>query len=113
MPSSTERSIISAMNPFRYEDSYTEIYLMVWFEELIEPVDFVASPFDCERHGKELWIRTMAGEFGLIEILPANQSPFRIIEQKMMEQRLFNRRMLKQTPPKLLTYDSSSKDVDA
>ena len=113
MVSSTERTIISAINPFRYEDSYTEIYLTVWFEELDQPVLFCASPFDCERHGKELWIRTMAEEFGLIEIRPANQSPFRMLERKMMERRLLERKMLKRLPPKLLTYAPTLKDVDA
>lgn len=46
--------------------------MLVWFEELKEPVEFWATPFDCERHGKELWIRAMAGEYGPIEIVYPN-----------------------------------------
>src|SRR5882724_4690976 len=98
------RTIISAMNPERYADSYTEIFLMVWFEELDVPIDFLASPFDCERHGKELWIRAMAGEYGPIEVLPAEQSPIRLLEQRMLEQRLL--------PQKMLMYDPTPKDVE-
>jgi hypothetical protein len=55
--------IISATHPHRFPDGCT-VFLKVWFEELSEPVLFAADPFDCERHGKELWIRAMAGEFG-------------------------------------------------
>lgn len=67
----TTRTIVAALNPRRYQDSFTEIYLKVWFEELSEPVTFLATPFDCERHGKELWIRAMGGEYGPIEVLPS------------------------------------------
>jgi len=62
------RTVISAVDPFRYEDSYTEIWLTVWFEEFNGPLRFLASPFDPERHGKALWIRAMAGEFGEITV---------------------------------------------
>ena len=66
------RTIVSASNPMRYDGTYTEIWLTVWFEEFgDEPIyDFCATPFDCERHGKELWIRAMAGEYGAIEVVP-------------------------------------------
>ena len=97
-----KRTIISAMNPERYEDSYTEIFLKVWFEEIDEAVDFLASPLDCERHGKELWIRAMSGEFGRIEVLSAEQSPMRLFEKKSEEHR-----------QRLLTYDPAPKDADA
>lgn len=66
---SFQRTIISAMQPRRLADSYTEIWMLVWFEELPEPVEFLASPFDPERHGKELWIKAMAGEYGQIEVV--------------------------------------------
>lgn len=69
-----QMTIVSAMNPSRYENSYTEIMLTVWFEEFSYPLPFMASPFDVERHGKELWIRAMAGEFGPITVLPETAS---------------------------------------
>jgi len=101
-----ERTIVSAMNPFRYEDSYTEIFLTVWFEELDGPVDFSASPFDCERHGKELWIRAMAGEFGPIDVRE-DQSPVKLLLENQFKQR-------KESEQKLLTFDlSESKGVGA
>lgn len=75
-----KRTIISAMDLVRYADSYTEIWMTVWFEEFDGPVDFMATPFDCERHGKELWIRAMAGEFGEIKIIPGNiEEPLRML----------------------------------
>lgn len=74
------RNIISALNPWRYRDSYTEIWLTVWFEELSESVPFVASLFDCERHGKELWIRAMAGEYGEITVIDKESPPLTKLE---------------------------------
>jgi hypothetical protein len=64
------RTIIAAVEPQRFRDDYTVIMLKVWYEELLHPVPTIATPFDCERHCKELWIRAMAGEYGLIEVLP-------------------------------------------
>ncbi len=62
-------NIISAMNPRRFDGDYCVIFLDVWFEEFNGSLPFVATPFDVERHGKVLWIRAMAGEFGPIEII--------------------------------------------
>ena len=91
----TARTIISATEPRRFVDSYTEILLKVWFEELGEPVGFLATPFDCERHGKELWIRAMAGEFGEIEVIDMDIEPMlgRMIEMSK--------------PPLLLEHEAS------
>lgn len=84
------RTVVSALDPWRYEDDYTAIFMRVWFEEFDGWLPFVASPFDCERHGKELWIRAMAGEYGEIKII----APPIIPDQKT----------LLPVPPKLLTY---------
>jgi hypothetical protein len=60
--------IISATNPVRYV-GHCEVWLKVWFAEFDGPLEpYCASPFDCEVHGKELWIRAMAGEYGPVEI---------------------------------------------
>jgi len=64
------RTIVSAVSPCRFENSFTEIWLRVWFEELVEPVVFCATPFDCERHGKVLWLSAMRGDYGPIEVIP-------------------------------------------
>lgn len=79
------RTIISAVSPRRYIDSFTEIMLTVWFEELSGPVEFLATPFDCERHGKELWIRAMAGEYGEVEIIQ-EISPYTLLLEKAKEE---------------------------
>jgi hypothetical protein len=92
-----ERTIVSALSPCRYEDSFTEIWLKVWFEELSEPVVFCATPFDCERHGKVLWIMAMRGDFGPITVvpgsLPKSQQPALV---ELID------------PPKLLEYHGQS-----
>jgi hypothetical protein len=62
------RTIISAVEPVRIRGDYT-VRLKVWFEELDQPVIFIANPFDCELHGRELWIRAMAGEYGPVELV--------------------------------------------
>jgi hypothetical protein len=64
-----KRTIVGAMCPHRYEDSFTEIWLKVWFEELDFAVPFLATVFDCEGHGRELWFRAMKGEYGEIEVI--------------------------------------------
>ena len=63
----TTRTIVSAIDPHRSSDDY-RVFLKVWFEELSEPVPFLADPFDCEVHGRELWIRAMAGEYGPVTL---------------------------------------------
>jgi hypothetical protein len=73
-------NIISAMNPKRRDGDYTMILMDVWFEEFDGPLPFAASPFDCERHGKELWIRAMAGEYGPVTVIPTNATPPRVID---------------------------------
>ncbi|MGY3278113.1 hypothetical protein [Bradyrhizobium sp. S3.7.6] len=96
-------TIIAAMYPRRYEDSYTEIFLKVWFEELSEPVEFLATLFDGEGHGRELWFRAMKGEYGPIEIigttlpLPPLPSPK---SMKLIEGTIINQ-------PKLLGHHAS------
>lgn len=62
------RTIISACDPVRISDDCA-VYLKVWFEEIDGPVPFKADPMDTERHGKELWIRAMAGEYGPVILL--------------------------------------------
>lgn len=80
------RTIISAMNPRRFEDDYTHIFLEVWFEEFEGPLVFDANFYDCEPHGRELWFRAMKGEYGPIKIM---EPSFEAVE-----------------PPRMLTYDN-------
>lgn len=55
--------------------------MLVWFEELSEPVQFCATPFDGEEYGRELWFRAMKGEYGEIEILEES-SPLTMLENE-------------------------------
>ena len=77
-------TIVAAMSPRRYTDN-PNVWLTAWFEELDGPVEFLASPYDCERHGKELWIRAMAGEYGPVTLIDPSPplidvTPSRIID---------------------------------
>ena len=64
-----ERTILAATDPVMIDCS--TIRLKVWFDQLEYPVIFKASPLDVERHGKELFIRAMAGEYGPIAVQEA------------------------------------------
>lgn len=77
--------VVGAMSPRRYEDSYCEIYLLVWFEEIGGPYPFCASLFDPEGHGRALWFKAMAGHYGEIEVVErqpkvTKPEPVRMIE---------------------------------
>lgn len=43
------------------------VELVVKFEHLDEEVPFVANPNDCEAHGRELYARAIAGDFGVVQ----------------------------------------------
>ena len=93
-----QRTIISAMHPRRYRDSFTEIIMWVWFEELDGPLPVCATPFDCERHSKELWIRAMAGEYGPIEVMPESPPMLSLAQQQ-------RKLITVQSSPRLLSHD--------
>lgn len=70
----TTRTIVSAVDPFMAEGDF-RVNLKVWFEELDGPVDFVAHPMDTEAHGRELWVRALAGEYGPVRVLRLEELP--------------------------------------
>jgi len=115
------RTIIAATEPMRFRDDYTMIFLKVWYEELELPILTVATPFDSERHCKELWIRAMAGEYGPIEVLPHDldmATPSFLISADMKQSMLMLsypndklplavREAMKQiAPPRVIQHDS-------
>jgi hypothetical protein len=57
-----------AKNPIFNNEEQTSILLTVKWEEFVEEMPFGASSFDCEAHGRELFERAKAGEFG--EVAP-------------------------------------------
>lgn len=60
--------IISARSPIWANGEHTKIDLMIRFEELPnEEHPFTASPIDCEAHGRDIFNRAQAGEFGPIQ----------------------------------------------
>lgn len=63
-------NIISAANPQWADAAHTMINLDVDFKE-IGPVPFTASADDVEAHGRDLFTRASAGEFGPIAVYVA------------------------------------------
>lgn len=57
-----------AKNPKWNSDDGQQIYLDVKFAEINEELPFNATSFDCEEHGRDLFERAKAGEFG--EVAP-------------------------------------------
>lgn len=53
-----------ATGPAWANESQTAINLLVKFSHLPEPVPFTALPGDAEEHGRDLFARAAAGEFG-------------------------------------------------
>jgi hypothetical protein len=78
------RTIIAAVDPYMAEDDH-RVHLKVWFEELPEPVHFTADPGDCEPHGRELWIRALAGEYGTVRVLQFDKLPVEVAGMLTLE----------------------------
>jgi hypothetical protein len=57
-----------AKDPVWANRSQTLINLTVRFEEIDEDLPFTANPNDVEAHGRDIYARTVAGEFG--EVAP-------------------------------------------
>ena len=57
---------IYAKNPVWANRSQTLINLTVRFEEIDEDLPFTANPNDSEAHGRDIYARAIAGEFGEI-----------------------------------------------
>lgn len=55
----------SASNPKWVDEAHTSINLTVNFEE-IGTVPFTATPNDTEEHGRDIYAKAVAGEFGVI-----------------------------------------------
>jgi hypothetical protein len=55
-----------AKNPVYENEQGTFINLIVKFKEFNEELPFGASPDDCEAHGREIFARAKAGEFGTV-----------------------------------------------
>jgi hypothetical protein len=56
----------SASNLKWVDEAHTSINLTVNFEEIGQDVPFHATPNDTEEHGRDIYARAIAGEFGAI-----------------------------------------------
>ena len=57
-------TLVYAKNPIWFNEEQTAINMVVRFEEINEDLPFLATNFDCEPHGVDLYNRAKAGEFG-------------------------------------------------
>jgi hypothetical protein len=55
-----------ANNPKWVDEAHTSIELTVRFEEIDEDLPFHATPNDTEEHGRDIFAKALAGEFGVI-----------------------------------------------
>jgi hypothetical protein len=58
--------LVYAKNPVWANRSQTLINLTVRFEEIAEELPFTANPNDIEEHGRDIYARAAAGEFGSV-----------------------------------------------
>lgn len=68
--------LIYANSPKWVNRSQTLIDLVVRFEEIDEDLPFTANSNDSEAHGRDIFSRAVAGEFG--EVLAFNPTPYTI-----------------------------------
>lgn len=61
--------IVSAENPRRMEWDETSITLDVLFSHEQELMPFTAKADDLEKHGRELYVRALRGEYGEIAVI--------------------------------------------
>jgi hypothetical protein len=59
-------NLIYANNPKWVDEAHTSINLTVRFEEIDEDLPFHATPYDVEEHGRDIFTKAIAGEFGVI-----------------------------------------------
>jgi hypothetical protein len=55
---------LNVQSPHWANADQTLIDCIVTFDHIAEPVPFTANPNDTEEHGREIFARCMAGEFG-------------------------------------------------
>ena len=60
-------TLVYAKDPAWASDDGQQIYLTVRFEEINEELPFNATSYDCEAHGRDLYERAKAGEFGEVQ----------------------------------------------
>jgi hypothetical protein len=62
-----QRNLVNAHTPVWGNKEKTRIDLTVEFKEFPgEPMPFSASPYDSEEHGRDIFSRAFAGEFGVV-----------------------------------------------
>nr|WP_319390372.1 hypothetical protein [uncultured Cohaesibacter sp.] len=77
-------SYSSVREPRWVDRAHTAIECMVKFDDFVKELPFVANPTDCEAHGREIFAKCVAGEFGAIKEFSAGCQPA-VHEVKMVD----------------------------
>ena len=64
-----------AKNPVYFDETGNAINLIVKFEEFNNEMPFLATNYDTELHGVDLYNRAVAGEFGEVALYVAPAEP--------------------------------------
>lgn len=79
--------LVYAKDPIWANRSKTLINLTVRFEEINEDLPFTANPNDSEAHGRDLFSRALAGEFGIISDFTAASPSIEQVEDVVRTER--------------------------
>lgn len=89
--------LISATNPAWANRSQTLVNLTVRFEEIDEDLPFTANPNDVEAHGRDIYARAIAGEFGAIAPFEATPPTVEQVSDAVRQER--NRKLETEVDP--------------
>jgi hypothetical protein len=84
-----------AKDPQWADAEHTRIDLTVKFDHIAEELPFTADPSDCEAHGREIFAKAVAGEFGLVAEYEPPPPP--TVEEQSAEVRDKRDRLLAET----------------
>lgn len=82
-------TLITARNPVYVNQTGTAIDLIAQFAEIPQEVPFTATETDSEEHGREIYARAVAGEFGVVlpYVAPPPAPPSPVIVPKSVTMR--------------------------
>lgn len=113
-------TIVRVTNPQWANVEHTAINVTARFAEIDEDLPFTAVPNDTEAHGREIFARASAGEFGAIDVYVPPSNERLAVDARMIRNQLLNTSDWTQLPdvPQALksawaTYRQALRDVTA
>lgn len=105
-------NLINASNPVFANSGGTIINLQVEFAEISGVLNFTASPVDSEEHGRDLYQRAIAGEFGTVQpyVAPSPIVP-RVVTMRQARLALLQQGVLAQVQTAINSLPSPQKEA--